>query len=322
MSNRIRPYISQLEAPSALANPVADVERILREMLNVIGQRMVLGQYVLHPGDAAHGIPFHEIIRVRPHRLDSETFTTRESLSFKPQEFNTTFQRASTPDQTMFYGELKDHRTNGLPNRLTSTVEGVPWLRDTGSSGKQKVTYSKWIVREPLLLFPVIFNSEYSGNPHVAALLTRTINFINELNPEFADDIRGFYEYIASKFATMHLGNDDMNYLVTAIFTKIMLEKGAGRFDGVLYPSCRVYGEGTNVAILPESTAKLDLVTAGECMIYKHGEHTIVDNLTVSDSDGITPLSSFNYRPISNEFTRGEHAVYRELGIAALDYRS
>ncbi|WP_138480073.1 RES family NAD+ phosphorylase [Dyadobacter bucti] len=321
MPSRILPYISQLETPSALTNPVADVERILREMLDVIGKRMVLGQYRLHPGDVNRKIPFHEITRVRPHRTISETFITRESLSFKPQEFNTTFQRASTPDQTMFYGELKDHRTDSLPNRLTSTVEGVPWLREPGSSGKQKVTYSKWIVRENLMLFPVIFNSEYSGNPHVAALLMQTINFINDLNPEFADDIRGFYEYIAFEFAKMHVGSDDINYLVTALFTKIMIEKGAGRFDGILYPSCRVYGEGTNVAILPESTAKLDLVAAGECMIYKHGEHTIIDNLTVSNSDGQTPLVLFDYIPVSNEFKRGEQAVYDELGVSSLEYR-
>ena len=111
MSSRIQPIISQLEAPSTPPNPVADVEHIFREMLHVIGKHMGLGQSRLYPGDLARNIPFHEIMRVRAQRLISETFTTRESLSFKPQKFSTTFQRASTPDQTMYYGELKDHRT-------------------------------------------------------------------------------------------------------------------------------------------------------------------------------------------------------------------
>lgn len=321
MPSIIQPYISALQNPGNFDNPVVETERLLREMLSLIGKRMVLGQYNLHPGDEAKKIPYHEIMRVRPNEKLSDTFITRDSLSFKPQLYNTTFQRASTPDQTMFYGSLSDHPTHDLPNRMTSTLEGIPWLRDPQSSGKQKVTYSKWIVKEDIGLSPVIFNQEYAGNRHVSALLANTVNLIKQLNPEFADDILLFYEFIASEFARMHTDSADINYMVTSIYTKIMLEKGAGRYDGILYPSCRVHGEGTNVAILPTSCEKLDLVVAGECMVYKNGEHVIIDNMTISDSDGKIALTDFHYIPVADSEKRGEQSIYRELGVSSLDYR-
>lgn len=43
------------------------------------------------------------IIRARPNE-PNETFKTVSELSYKPAKFNTTFQRASTPNTTMFYG--------------------------------------------------------------------------------------------------------------------------------------------------------------------------------------------------------------------------
>jgi hypothetical protein len=320
MSSRIRHFISALENPGLLHQPAETVERILRDMLGVIGKEMVLGKYTLHPGNETEGIPAHEVMRIRPNSSLSETFTTRGSLSFKPQVYNKTYQRASTPDQTMFYGSLSDHRTDVLPNRMTSTLEGLSWLRDPLSVGKQKVTYSKWIIKEDLALLPVIFNPQYAGNHHVSSRLAETIDFIKRANPEFAFDILLFYEFVASEFAKMHSDSADINYLVTANFTKIMLGHNPGTFDGILYPSCRVDGDGTNIAILPEATEKLDLIVAGECMVYKNGKHVIIDNMTVCDSDWKTPLTDFKYRPVEDFAKRGEEKIYEELGVSSLDF--
>lgn len=322
MQSTIQPYISALRRPNHLENPVVEVERLLREMLNIIGKRMVMFRYGLQPGDEAKQIPFHEIMRVRPNENPLEVFNTRNSLSFKPQERNRTFQRASTPEQTMFYGSLSDHPTkNSIPNRMTSTMEGIPWLRDPHSVGKQKVTYSKWIINGDIGLCPVIFNKEYAGNRHVATNLDRSVKAIKQNNPEFADDILLFYEFIASEFAKMHVDSADINYLVSSIYTKIVLERVAGHYDGILYPSCRMHGEGTNVAILPDSTEKLDLIVAGECMVYKNGEHVIIDNITISESDGKTPLMNFRYVPVPNSEIRGERRIYEELGVSSLDFK-
>lgn len=48
--------------------------------------------------------PSKTIIRARPNE-NSQVFTTRAELSYKPQKFNSTYQQASTTSQTMFYVE-------------------------------------------------------------------------------------------------------------------------------------------------------------------------------------------------------------------------
>jgi hypothetical protein len=56
-----------------------------------------------------------EIERAVPNTDNEPVFNTVSRLSYKPQEYNTDFQRASTPDNTMFYGsviptDLSDNR--------------------------------------------------------------------------------------------------------------------------------------------------------------------------------------------------------------------
>ena len=45
------------------------------------------------------------IIRARIND-DNKHFKSVSELSYKPQKFNTTYQRASTPQKTMFYGSI------------------------------------------------------------------------------------------------------------------------------------------------------------------------------------------------------------------------
>src|SRR5258706_13939168 len=42
------------------------------------------------------------LLRARPNE-PSKIFSKRNELSYKPSEYNKTYQRASTPSQTMFY---------------------------------------------------------------------------------------------------------------------------------------------------------------------------------------------------------------------------
>ncbi len=52
---------------------------------------------------------YHEgklIYRARPHNNEDEDFSTISDLSYKPEQYNNTYQRASTPHKTMFYGAL------------------------------------------------------------------------------------------------------------------------------------------------------------------------------------------------------------------------
>lgn len=319
MASKIQHLTTALQNTRLLHDPEQTVQTLLQEIMNIIGKKMVLGVYGLHPGDEAKNIPFFEILRVRPNRSVSEVFSQREEISYKPQCYNKTYQRASTPKQTMFYGSLMDDRGSHIPSRLPPTLEGIPWLRDKTSQGMQKVTYSRWVVRNDLNLIPVIFQPKYAGNSHVSRYLEEAISSIFQSNPEFAEDILEFHQFIASEFSIPHTDSDNHNYLVTSIFTQMFIEKGKGRFDGILYPSCRVDGEATNIAILPDASERLDLMVVGECMIYKNGPKCFINNLSISDSDGKTPLTNFKLQKMESELD--ERQILNDLGVDHLEYR-
>src|SRR6185436_10896429 len=88
------------------------------------------------------------LIRARPNG-DRQTFSTRSELSYTPSKFNTRYQRASTPSQTMFYAGTipNDIPANELNNaRFIAALEASHLLRTVGHEGEQRITFSKWIV--------------------------------------------------------------------------------------------------------------------------------------------------------------------------------
>ena len=74
-------------------------------------------QMMLHPGKV--------LIRARPSN-PKQSFTKRSELSYKPKENNKTYQRASTPNQTMFYAGTipEDIKVGELDNaRIIASLE-------------------------------------------------------------------------------------------------------------------------------------------------------------------------------------------------------
>jgi hypothetical protein len=69
-----------------------------------------VNKYLTNLGASAHiGYTLHkgfDIYRARPNEDDEISYVNRSQLSYKPQINNTTFQRASTPNKTMFYGSI------------------------------------------------------------------------------------------------------------------------------------------------------------------------------------------------------------------------
>lgn len=71
-------------------------EKEIRYYLNSIG-KMASIVVTYHNGKC--------VMRARPN-LENERFPKKSDLSFKPQEYNSTYQRASTPKKTMFYATV------------------------------------------------------------------------------------------------------------------------------------------------------------------------------------------------------------------------
>lgn len=308
MSN-ISAKIENLKLFRDFMDPSILVENKILEILGDFG-KFPFGILTLEPNT--------KLIRLRPNETSSQEFLTRSELSYKPESFNTTYQRASTPGQTMFYGTIDESGSSEMPNRVTPALEALPWLRDDNSSGKQKVTYSIWTVKEKIKLIPIISHSPFTDSKVIRKHLPEFISYI-VANSDRSDEVIEFLEFIANEFATPHKNDDQKNYLISSIFANLMLRNGD--FDGVLYPSCQVNGVITNVALLPETVdQKMDLTFACECMIYKYNKKIHVANLRDSLKHDEKPLGTFSYVPVGLESSVPENVIYNDLGVSDLKF--
>ncbi len=232
-------------------------------------------------------------MRARPHENETIRYNKKTDFSFKPQEFNKTYQRASTPHETMFYAtaipeKLEEGELESM--RIVGVVESLPAMRDKTSSLYKKISFGKWEVVEDLKLMAIIHKDTYFQQSSytrelVEAYNIATQNIPNEILNEIPDIVEKSLKiqtFLADEFAKEDI-SDDYDYMISAIFSEIAIKRG---FDGIFYPSVRTSGQGFNIAITPEATKKLRLVVSGECSLYKHKDHTVVGNDAIVKLNG------------------------------------
>jgi len=233
-------------------------------------------------------VTFHRgksVMRARPN-YNGEHFEKKNDYSFKPQELNKTYQRASTPNETIFYATCVSD--NPAPDELTNmrvigVAETVPMLRDKTKSGLQKISFGRWYVTEDIHLLAVVHKNEYAEqSSYIKELSESYKQFIESTPKELSDRSIAFTSYLADEFSKSDI-KADYDYLISAIFSEFVSNTG---LDGVLYPSVRVDGKGFNIAIKPSAVDKLSLRVAGECSIYKLRDHTVVGNDAIVELNG------------------------------------
>jgi hypothetical protein len=228
-------------------------------------------KFTLHPGTS--------LIRARPNN-GTERFFSKNEYSYKPQEYNKTYQRASTPKKTMFYAayfpeDIKPEDQVMLP-RMTAAMETLPWLRDTSTKGFIKISFGRWIVTEDIHLVAVVGNEKFQEASRYTKELSGALNNFVRQHPDLQADTSAINEFFSQEFSKEQT-NPDYHYMQSACFAETVSGKG---MDGVLYPSVRVGGRGFNVAFVPSKADTLKLVSAGECSIYKLRDRTFIDNDT------------------------------------------
>ncbi len=267
-------------------------------------EKFGLIQMTLHKGKV--------IIRARPNITGEPSFRTKEELSYVPPQCNTGYRRASTPYQTMFYGGTtpENVRSNELNNaRIIASLESSHLLRNNEREGEQVVTFSKWVVTEDVPLIAVCYCKDATmQSSHTKELYEAYHNSMSDIDPDLREKSIAIVEFLADQFAKKDV-DPDYKYMISAIFSEIVVSEG---FAGVYFPSVRADSKGYNVAISPKfADSCLKLVAAGECTIYKKGEHTMVDNETVcSINDDSIP---FTLLPVSQEYHIGRDAILRKL---------
>jgi hypothetical protein len=278
-------------------------EKEIKELFNKVG---LVGAVI---------VTFHKgksVMRARPND-ENERFEKKSDLSFKPQRFNKTYQRASTPNETMFYAtSVPDNLEEGeLDNmRIIGITETIPMLRDKTKSGIQKISFGRWVVQEDIKLMAIVHHqSYYNESNYTRELVNAFKEFINQYPQDVIDKSLKFQDYLASEFAKENI-KGDYDYMISAIFANNIINQG---FDGVLYPSVRTDGKGFNIAISPNATKKLALYVAGECSIYKSKDQVVVGNDAIVELDG--KQTEFKLIDIDNH----EHLLLKKIGIKSID---
>jgi hypothetical protein len=276
--------ISKLKNLDLSKYPVEEINSIMKEF----GKFGVVVT-TLHTGKT--------IIRARPNE-PSRAFKSVSELSYKPAKFNTAFQRASTPNTTMFYGcVIPENLAEGeLDNaRVTAIFEASKLYRQEIENGEEKITFSRWTVTKDIPLIAIVYHKDFiNKSSHTNELYIAYQEFINNKLDDIANS-NAVTEYLASEFAKKETPND-YDYLISALFTEVVLSKG---FAGVYYPSVRAEGKGFNVAIHPDFVnSNMKAIVSGECSLSKNGKHIVLVNETIAEiSEGST---DFIMKPIKD----------------------
>lgn len=196
-------------------------------------------------------------------------------LSYKPQEQNNKYQRASTTHKTIFYGCIVAPGQDESFTRIISACEVSPLLRDdnrrkaTESIGRHKLIYSKWTVEKTIRLAAIVYHPDYykKGNTIFDEMYEHFnygITHDKRLDETQKEDFFKINFFFANEFA-----DPKSDYFWSAIFTEVLCEHG---FEGVIYPPVRADGLlGMNVAIRPNIVdEKLKFRTGAECTIFKN----------------------------------------------------
>lgn len=295
--------------------PVQEVH----ELINELGQYAVLTT-TLHEGST--------IIRVRSN-FNGEVFTTVDELSYKKPENNTKFQRASTPQRTMFYGTVEpdnEFPRNNNFERFVGLTEACPLLRSKNiTDGEQVVTFGKWRVLQDIRLISIIHHENYIGSHQLTQKLNiEYADFLTSQSKDMQEDSKAISKFFANEFAKeIQDEQSDHEYLLSAIYTErlssLMAYKGINKsgqsvpIAGVLYPSVRAEGRGFNVAFTPEyADHALRLEKVLECTVYKKGSRVIIDN---NKAASVQPGGNeFNLKSINEpRYHRGKEEIYRLL---------
>lgn len=277
----------------------------IKELIGQFGKFGMMG-LVLHKGKST-------IIRARPNET-SGPFTERGQLIYKPAAFNKTYQRASTPNQTMFYaGILPDEVRKGELEyaRITAAMEVSHLLRNDVFEGEEKLTFSHWVATGDITLAAIVYNEDMvNAHRHTREMEALYTEGLTELTEEQRAHSREVTEFLANEYAKKGIEDgEDYKYMISAIFSEITVNKGLA---GVYYPSVQAKGHGYNVAICPEYVDNsLKLISVAECTIYKRGKEVRIDNETVCEvADDSKP---FKLEAVDPSLHVGRDVILREL---------
>jgi len=256
MPKTVSEIIDELKVLPRSAANISSAKDLIRNL-----GRIAFIEFILHPE--------HQITRAR---LDGGLKDVSEFSYYLPEKSKRKFQRASTPDNTMFYGCIVPDWYSLEGTRAVTSMECSGLIRNEGiKSGCEKISFGRWKVKSDIKLVAIVQNPGYnkSDNPYIKELNSHFEDMVKK-DSSIENDIKLISTFFAEEFAKEEI-NDQYDYFLSAIFTEVMCEYG---FDGVMYPSVRAGGKyAMNVAIKPDAVDnKMDMEVTVDCTIYKDDE--------------------------------------------------
>lgn len=172
-------------------------------------------------------------------------------LSYKPEYLNKTYQRASTPFNTMFYGIVSNTYINAVMGCLGETCD---CLRNAGMPNKHyKVVISEWKLKEDVALVQMI-SIKGINKSKVFNNQEEIIKRIKEKNAQNEQENIEFLEFMSHEFKKRCQQESD--YWISAIYTEFLTQLLG--YDGVVYESVQAIDSALSevkcVALTPKFT--------------------------------------------------------------------
>jgi len=210
-------------------------------------------------------------------------FTDVSRLSYAPAKYNKNYLRASTPNNTMFYGSvLKDDYTidDHSYTRITACCETSDLLRDNSiPNGERIMTIGTWEVQEAINL-ATIFDPTLDYDIAYLNEIKNDYLISIEQNPSLKEKGFAYLKFLASEFSKDVRAGNNHEYYITALFSVLISNTG---LDGVLYPSVRAAGIGLCVALHPRVADKLKLISVRKCHLKKENGKVSITYLKACD---------------------------------------
>lgn len=212
-----------------------------------------------------------EIERAVNNTKEEPEFSEVSRISFKPEIFNHNYLRASTPNNTMFYGTVLSKVENGTEpqyDKIVSSTEVSSLMRGNEiMEGWSRITYGKWVVKEKLSLATVIDPCKNYDKEYLNIIKLEYVKYLDTLDVELKNNTLKWLKYFTTEFEKKVSNGNNHDYLISSKFTEKFVNTSI--YDGVIYPSVQSGSYGLCVAINPRAMHKLKPHSVSQCKIIK-----------------------------------------------------
>lgn len=209
-----------------------------------------------------------------------ENYYTKEALSYKPVDECKTYQRATRPGETIFYGVIADKKYQLEAARAITMMECSELMRKgLHTKGVESHVVGQWLTKRELVLWG-LFSDQTFQDCSKNALVQQCKNSFEEIISKMPNKTESlaFSRFIAKQFFQIVKNGKEWKYKISSNLVSIIRKLPNYNFDGIIYPSGRSKGQyGVNVAIFPDAADKVLVFNKkAKQVLYKYKKNVFV----------------------------------------------